>query len=274
MKKSSKNKLDEKDIEIINSLYKYGFGSSSRFLSEKLNIPDRTISYRLKSLKDNGLLRIYPFMNERRLGLGDCCIVIQESETFKSSQLSKLLEKVPYFYLISSTYGKYNGILCFTVYSLDSTHPKEFFEKLKENGLITEYTINEIWDHITNDPKLDYYDPHEGKWIWDWKQWEKQIETTLVQNHSIDLFDNLHLVHEPMIINFDEIDIELLKVKKDGFHNKKVILTHSELGKKLGLSAFKVKKRVQRLYDQGAIKGPLINFFCPEERDIHFIYLF
>ncbi|UCG01884.1 MAG: AsnC family transcriptional regulator [Candidatus Heimdallarchaeota archaeon] len=266
--------LDEKDLRIINALYKYGFGSSSRFLSKKINIPDRTISYRLKTLKDTGLLRIYPFMNERRLGLGDCCIVIQESETCKSSQISKLLEKIPFFYLISSTYGRYNGILCFSVYSLDSTHPKEFLEKLRTEELISDFEIYEICDHITSDPKLDYYDPHTGKWRWDWKQWEKEIETTLVQEHSTDLFANLHLEQKQTVINFDEIDIKLLKIKKDAFHNKKVILTNSELGKKLNLSAFKVRNRVQLLYDQGVIKGPLINFFCPEERDIHFIYLF
>lgn len=207
--------------------------------------------------------------------MGDCCIAIQESEICKSSQLFELLEKVPYLYLFSPTYGKYNGVLCFAVYSLESTHPKEYFEKLKIEGLISDYCIYEIRDHITSDPKLEYYDPQEGKWTWDWEKWKNKIRTTLEQkNHSTDLFTDLHLEDKPMISNFDEIDIKLLKVQKHGFHVKNVRLTNSELGKKLGLSVYKVRRRIQRLYDQGVLKGPLINFFRPGENDTHFIYLF
>ncbi len=161
------------------------------------------------------------------------------------------------------------------MYSLESTHPKEYFEKLRIEGLITDYCIYEIRDHIISDPKLEYYDPQEGKWTWDWKKWEDKAETTLEQkNHSVDLFANLHLQDKPMISKFDEIDIRLLKEKKYGFHVEKTMLNNSELGKRLNLSVYKVRKRTQRLYDQGVLLGPLMNFFIVGEYDIHFIYLF
>ncbi|MFX1508332.1 MAG: winged helix-turn-helix transcriptional regulator [Promethearchaeota archaeon] len=268
-------KLDRKDLEIINALFKYGFGSSSRFISEKIKIPDRTISYRLKALKEKGLLRIYPFTNERRLGLGDCIIAMQESEKCKASQLYELLKSVPYFYLFSPTYGKYNGLLCFAIYSLESTHPKEYLEKLRMEGLITDYCIYDIRDHIISDPKLEFYDPQEGRWKWDWKKWEEIVNTTIqCKHHSENLFENLHLEDTPKISKFDEIDIKLLKTKKYGYHVEKVTLSNSELGKRLNLSGYQVRRRIQRLYDQGVLLGPLMNFYLPGIHDVHFIYLF
>jgi DNA-binding Lrp family transcriptional regulator len=267
-------KLDKKDLEIINALFKYGFGSSSRFLSEKINVPDRTISYRLKALKEKGLLRIYPFTNERRLGLGDCIISIQESEKCKARQLYELLKSIPYFYLFSPTYGKYNGLLCFAIYSLISSHPKAYLEKLRMEGLITDYCIYDIRDHIISDPQLEFYDPREGRWTWDWESWEKKAKILLQQQTpSKDLFADLQLQDKPKISKYDEIDIKLLRVKKYGYHVEKTTLSNSELGKRLNLSGYQVRRRIQRLYDQGVLSGPLMNFY-PAGDEIHFIYLF
>jgi DNA-binding Lrp family transcriptional regulator len=207
--------------------------------------------------------------------LGDCIISIQESEICKSRQLYELLKVVPYFYLFSPTYGRYNGLLCFAVYSLESTHPKAFLEKLKIEGLITDYCIYEIRDHIISDPKLEYYDPEEGKWIWDWRDWEKKANTLLRQEiYGKDLFAKLHLQDIPKISKFDEIDVKLLKAKKHGFHVEKVMLTNSELGKRLNLSGYQVRRRIQKLYDEGVLLGPLMNFYPAGTYEIHFIYLF
>ena len=52
------------------------------------------------------------------------------------------------------------------------------------------------------------------------------------------------------------------------------MLTNSELGKRLDLSGYQVRRRIQRLYDQGVLLGPLMNFYPAGEYDIHFIYLF
>ncbi len=264
--------LDIKDYQIVKALFEHGFNSSSRFLSKKLNIPDRTISFRIKKMKENGLLQAYPLMHERRLGLGDCCIVIQESEHFKSSSLFKILEEIPYFYLISSTYGRFNGILCYCVYSLKSKHPREFIRQLKLEGLIKNFWIVEIREHIVCEPFLEYFDVERRKWIWNWKDWKKGISTKLKQERKKKTKFNLDFT--PEIIDFKEIDVEILRLIKQVQHEETGRLTHSEIAQRLGTSTYIIKKRIQHLSTSGVIKHYLINFFSPQEGDILFIFLF
>ena len=48
--------LDEKDIKIMEALTKYGPKISTESLSQKLDIPSRTIRYRIFKLKEKGVI--------------------------------------------------------------------------------------------------------------------------------------------------------------------------------------------------------------------------
>ncbi len=261
----------------MNALVKYGFNSSSRFLSSKLNISYRTISSRLKSLREKRFLETYPLMNERRIGLGDCSIAIQESINCNSDQLYQFLEKIPYFYLISSTYGKYNGIYCYAIYDMNSPNPiKKFLEILESEELISDYYIFDILDQKICNPNFDYYDPQEGKWIWNWDQWEEKIITTLKHENLVNdsILKDLNFSYRPKVIDFDYIDVQLLTIIKEVQHSKRVLVTITELAERVGLSTYKVRNRIQNLTQQGVIKSFLTNFQLPDESDIYFIFFY
>ncbi|MFW9998282.1 MAG: hypothetical protein ACFFD4_39960, partial [Candidatus Odinarchaeota archaeon] len=155
---------------ILNALFHHGSKVSTKFLSENLSIPSRTINYRIRRLKENGFLHSYPMLDERKLGLGTSAIIIQENQERRTFPLHDLLERVPYFYLIASTYGKYTGCLFFSVYSLETPGMiNDFLEILKEQELASEYYVLDIIDNITGKVDLSYYDTEENRWKWDWE---------------------------------------------------------------------------------------------------------
>ena len=82
--------------------------------------------------------------------------------------------------------------MCYAIYSLESTHPREFMKKMKNYGLIEDYYIFEILDHITSAPKLQYYDPSTQGWFWDWEELQKQIDINKQEKTEQQFFDNLN----------------------------------------------------------------------------------
>ena len=71
-------KLNDKDLTIIDALDKYGSKTSTKDLSKKINIPPRTIRYRLSKLRERGFLTPYHVLtHERKLGIGENIIVLR-----------------------------------------------------------------------------------------------------------------------------------------------------------------------------------------------------
>ena len=120
--------FDEKDLRVMQELDKNGPKTSTEQLSEILNIPPRTIRYRISRLKEKGIMKPYVITtHERKIGMGDNLILLNINHK-KEDLLLKLINVIPYIYTYSSTYGKYNGYLMRSVYSLEkiifiSFHP-------------------------------------------------------------------------------------------------------------------------------------------------------
>jgi DNA-binding Lrp family transcriptional regulator len=264
--------LDEKDLEIVNALFQFGSNASTKFLSKTLSIPARTINYRMKRLRDNGFLDSYPLINERKLGLGQCCFLAQVDESKQGFPLHKLLEKVPYIYLIASTYGKFNGCLCFAVYSLDKTDLiKNLLDYLKEKKLIAGYYLVDIVDMITGKIDLQYYNAKENKWKWDWENWKQNIQKNLGKEEFNEI---LNYEENPEIIKFDTKDIQLLRKIKEIYHYETTQISYTSLEKSLQMSDTSIRRRIQRLEKENVIKGYLLNFQVPYYHDTLFTYIF
>ena len=76
----TKKSLDKIDVDILIALNKYGFKTSTEKLGKIVNIPSRTLRYRLSKLKENGFLDLYyPLIQERKLGIGEAYVLIQSS---------------------------------------------------------------------------------------------------------------------------------------------------------------------------------------------------
>ena len=238
--------LDRKDLDIINILDRLGPKVSTKQLSRILNIPSRTVRYRLAKLRDGGFLQpLHVLTHERRLGLGENILVMQE-ERRKSLFPYELFEAIPYFYWYSPTYGKYNGHLVHSVFSLASPNTNfKLLRAMQRGGLISDYHIFEIVDYEVKSVNLAYFSPEHG-WTWNWDKWIDEIEKSLRTNKKT----TFTMEEKPSVVDFDFKDILILKhMLKDA----KVTL--KQLGGALNLSEAQVSKRVRRLEKKGIIKG-------------------
>lgn len=263
--------LDEKDLQIVNALFQYGYQTSTRTLSKKLKIPYRTISYRLKRLRDNGYLYSYAIFQERYLGLGDCNLVIQESPQFDSKKLAQLLKEIPYFYFIASTYGRYNGILCYAIYSLTTPSViKDFLNVLKEKRMIEDFHFLNIMDQKMTSIDLTQYDPKTNQWNFNWHAWVKKINENTKQQND----ETLILETDSKAIHFDFEDLQILKRLKQIYHFDNTKSALKELSATIQLSDTQVRKRLSRLETEGVVKGYLSNFEIMEASNMIFFYIF
>ena len=171
----------------------------------------------------------------------------------KKSLLYDLLKEIPYFYWITSTYGKYNGFICNSIYSLTSPRiTDKILQVFKEEELISDYFIFEINDYATTKKDLSYFDPKLG-WVWNWDKWAKEIKNQVKEGVY---GEKLDLEEKPAVVKFDFKDILIIRNMKKG----KVSL--KELGKALDLSDSQVGKRIRRLEKEGIIKA-YISVFTP-----------
>ena len=119
--------------------------------------------------------------HERKLGLGENMIVLQESPMLDQSH-TKTFEQIPYFYWQAPTYGKFNGYLIHAVYSTTTVNPNiKLLNKMREEDLIFDYYIFDIVDYDVKNMNLDFYDIEKG-WRWDWEKWRNQIKTNSKEN--------------------------------------------------------------------------------------------
>mgnify|MGYP006269546987 CR=1 FL=1 len=255
--------LDRKDLDIIDILDKFRSRVSTKQLSDILHIPERTVRFRLDRMRRRGFLQpLHVLTHERKLGLGEIILVIQERQ--KNVLTKKLLDKIPYFYRYSATCGKYNGYLVNSVFSLDA--PNTIFElvrAMQKSSLISDFYIFEIVDYEVKNMNLAYWSPEKG-WTWNWDDWINGIEENLQKNEKI----NIPMSERPTVVDFDAKDIGILKHM---ISNAKI--TSKQLGEILSLSEAQVSRRIQRLEREGVIKGyksvfnptstdKLISFYC------------
>lgn len=236
-----------KDLDILSALEEKGGKVSTKDLSEILDIPARTVRYRLAKLKREGILvRTYPVTHERKLGLGEHILVMRETARGRKL-LPKVIDAIPCFYWFSPSYGRYDGIVAQSLYPLSSPNTnRDLLETLRKEDLISDYHIFDLVDYGFNRTDLSYYNPISG-WEWDSDKWITQIDKNLQKKKKIVA---LNLDENPGLVDFDYKDLMILKtIIRD------VTTTLKELGKIVGLSETQVAKRIRNLENKDIIKG-------------------
>ncbi len=236
--------LDTIDLEILTSIEKGGTKVSTTQISDELNIPGRTIRYRMNKMRKDGLLKP-PIIQtyERKLGLGERIVLIQ-SVPEKEDVLTKILEEMNLFYVYSTTYGRYDGFLIYTMFPLvNPRFVNQIVDELKEKGLIRDYFIFDAVDYIRKSPSVIPFLPGND---WNWSTWAQETEEILEKGCE----DVLKLEEFPKAVKFDYSDIQILKHMVEN-----VEPTLKEISKVLKISLTQVHKRVKRLEDTGVIKG-------------------
>jgi DNA-binding Lrp family transcriptional regulator len=239
--------LDEKDLAIIEALDSSWPKISTRQLSERLNIPSRTIRYRLARLKEMGVLyHIRIVTHERKLGLGKCFIVMDVIPR-KENALLRILKQIPYIHSISSTYGRFNGYYLELLYSLDTPRVcADLLQALKAAGYIQNSYCIDLVDYHMKGIDFNSYDVSTKDWLFDWDDWHQNIETTYAKGKSFDFTFEVITKRK----DFDNTDAMLLRILKED-----VTLSLKELKERINLSEVQISRRLQRLEEKDIIKG-------------------
>lgn len=237
---------DGRDLRIVMTLDKARSRISTQEIGRALNIPSRTVRFRLKRLTERGYLEP-PFVltHERRLGLGENLLVVQEAP-MAQRLLTKIVEQIPIFYSYATTYGKFNGYLLRSVFSLFTPDPSlELLKMLQKKGIIHDFRRFEVVDSHLKEMDLSFYHPDKG-WVWNWKKWVDGIEGILRSSKK----SGFMIEQKYGEADFDFKDVQIVKrmVENAG-------ITAEKLGKILGMSQTQVGKRIQKLEKARIIKG-------------------
>lgn len=245
--------LDQKDLEILEALDHLGGNATAQeisgFLSSRSperNYPARTIRYRVSMLTERGIL-LPQFLqtHERRIGLGEGILLVQEGEA-KGEVLERIVRTIPIFYWFFPTIGRFNGLMIHTIHDVKSPDMIHNLAKtMVDAELITEYSFFDIVDYATKSVDFRYYQP-DGGWDWNWKKWYYNIQQNLQECR-----ENPFSLHaEQPLFECDEIDIILLKHMKMNPNT-----SMRKLATIAGAPLIEVRQRVQRLRETGVIRG-------------------
>jgi DNA-binding Lrp family transcriptional regulator len=238
--------LDSKDLRIVRTLDKYGPKATTKDLSKKLKIPPRTLRYRLSRLRSHGYLQPFRYSTrEKRIGLGENILVLNLSSSNKPFP-TEFFEKTQAVGWYSSTYGTMNGFLANVVYPLENPKSNEkLLRVLRDSGAISDYLIFDLFSYTTKGWNFSRFDSN-GRWIWDWSNWQQQIDSVLKNDNSEVKLD----FENQTQISFDSKDVYLLKMLHENPN-----VTQKQMSLTLDLSISQVRKRIQRLESHDVILG-------------------
>ena len=153
---------------IIGAIGQLGPKVSTEEVGAILDLPPRTVRYRLKRLRETGVLsptRVIAI--ERKLGLGENIFLVNATRR-GFEVLSDIFHSIDTIYHNSPTYGLYNGYLVHSLYSLSAPRiTRRILEELQKAELITDFFIFDITDF--NAKPVDYGHFNSGLgWVWDW----------------------------------------------------------------------------------------------------------
>jgi DNA-binding Lrp family transcriptional regulator len=238
---SLKASLDPLDEKILLALEELGTKVSTRELSERLNEPSRTIRYRISKMKEKGIIcQAKVQTHERKLGLAEYVFIARTNPSTEST-FKKILDEIPAFYYYAPTYGRYEGYLIYTVYSLNTPRMiPDLASELKKRGLIEDFYLFDIVDYQRYEARLSEIDS------WDWDKWSKTLPNIMAKKKEIDL----KMEEFPQMVSFDSKDTLILRHIVE---NPEITLR--ELGEILELSQPQVHNRVKKLEESGIIRG-------------------
>jgi DNA-binding Lrp family transcriptional regulator len=238
-----KMELDKIDKKILRAIGEKGGSLSTSEFSKMLNIPARTIRYRINKMKENNLIR-EPMIQtyERKMGMGERFLILQ-SYPDKEEMLSKILDEISIFYYYAPTYGRYEGFVVYAMYPLVTPHLiPQIADELKVLEIVQDYFIFDLVDYTRQ--KVDI-STLLGDKSWSWEQWSAQVEKVMESGCELDLA----LDESPPQVPFDFEDVKIITHMVE---NPSAPL--KEVAEHTSLSLAQVHKRVKRLEDVGILR--------------------
>lgn len=258
--------LDDKDLAIMRTIEDYGPKISTDILSGKLGYPSRTIRYRINKLKEKGYLKpIKMKTHERKLGMGENIIVLDVNQKMQSKLLN-IFKKIPCIYHYYSTYGKYNGYLIRSGFSLNQPNINlDLLDAMKRTGYISDYYIFELVNYRIKNKDLTFFN-HERGWTYKWEEWYDYLKT-IKKNKEVEF--NFEIELDVDIVDFDYKDVMLLK---NMWQDSSITL--KKLKETLNLSEAQISIRIQKLEEKDIIKGYYLDYSLLKTEETVYFYCF
>jgi len=202
--------LDRTNAKILEGLGKHG-PRNTLALAKSIRLPPKTVSFRIKKLMKEGLLKIRANLDYTRLGLMKA-VLIAESKPGQEKKLHKVIGNLDYWTYIVRCYGKYNGY--YTIFAFPAEHKKEleeYLEKATQLKAFSRYIFYPITNITEVVPNFDWFDFQSKSWDFPWKRWVDDV-----QNASEKLPRKL-VEPKTYSVRVDETDIFVLKeLEKNG----------------------------------------------------------
>jgi DNA-binding Lrp family transcriptional regulator len=236
--------LSDIDVDILRALETEGTKISTRDLSKILDIPDRTIRYRLNRMRDKGLLdRPIVQTYERKMGLAEKVLFLR-SVPNKEASLKEIVDDIPIFYHFASTYGRYDGLIVYAMFPLAASHlVTRLAQEMKDAGLVEDYCEFDLVDYVRKGVSVMAFLPESP---WEWNTWYDDIGKIMEGCETIDLgFEEF-----PQVVSFDFKDVQIIMNMVENAE-----ITLKELSDILEMSQPQVHKRIKNLEENGIIRG-------------------
>lgn len=247
LEKPTDSKLyDYKDIQIVSTLDKHQESrTSTKVISKELDIPSRSIRYRIAKLKASNILQEKSIItHERKLGIREHFFIIEENPIYRD-KFQEILSNNPAFSWYVPSSGKYNGFLVHALNEMKApNYPLLVMEKMKEKKIIIDFYHFELVDYQEIGWNYDFFSC-EGNWTWDWNLWEESIKKGKIDHKKDFTFEE-----NPPLTNLDYLDIQILK-----YLYLPENITQKELGKKLDFSESQISRRIKSMEQNGIIRG-------------------
>lgn len=183
-------------------------------LAKKINLPPTTVTFRVKQLMKEGLLKIRAKVNSHKLGLVKAILITDTNHGHVATSL-EAIENVGYWTYTARCNGRFNGV--YAVFSFPSEYKaalEEYFEKARQLGAISNYVLLWTTNIFEVAPNFRQFDFKRKAWNFAWQEWENEI-----LNSSTKLPSGLS-DPESYDIEVDYTDLLILKeLEKDGLQD-------------------------------------------------------
>jgi DNA-binding Lrp family transcriptional regulator len=169
-------RLDSLDFKIIKAMLKHGVYNVKR-LTKEVDAPQQTISYRVRRLDNEDLVRFRALIDETKLGLRSYSVLASTS-VGKEDHSGVALTSFPLWRYLAAVDGwKLGNYVRYTIPQDKERDLTTFLDDLKKRELISTYEICE-----TNSPQypsldLDFYAKREPPLTFSWENWAGNIDS-------------------------------------------------------------------------------------------------
>jgi DNA-binding Lrp family transcriptional regulator len=256
-------RLDSLDFNIIKAMLKHGVNNVQR-LTKEVEAPQQTISYRIRRLDNEDLVRFRALIDETKLGLKSYSVLASTS-IGKEDPSGIALTSFPLWRYLAVVDGwKLGNYVRYAIPQDKERDLTTFLDELRKRELISHYEICE-----TNSPRyplldIDFYAKKQPALTFSWENWAGNIDSYANATTPIDEEDSGKRAE------FDLVDLMILRcLELNARTTQRRIVTevaHALKEKDSRKFIPMVSRRIRKnIKPQGLIKGYRVYLFPNQE---------